>query len=518
MMGNVPCHRSISILLVISCYNLLFEGKLLNFALTHPVGIRYKLPSASNCVPRSPDPSRRVNGQLRQRISTELAVKHDRETIISHQSCSDVSQEPFVDLPPGLPNGFFVVKEYSFTPCNDTGKLPVLLNEMNNNHVKQLGLSLHNVTVPLALAMIDPETYPSLSRARKACRKGSILIVRQCGMNSNESHKFIGRVGDRVYTGDKICVQVRMGDGYFSALGHRKPPFELPVVYQDDHFALINKPAGIVCYRQGSGEVGLLSVRAALPFVLEPPRRGTYSVLRRPASVHRLDKPTSGLLCIVKTKPALISLSRQFHDRIVQKTYVAIINGIPEENSDTSISSEEAVALGVDIDLKSHDDTRWQVIDSPLDDKHAITIWRAVRYVPSLRARDGFLTLVELKPKTGRYHQLRRHMTWNAQRTIVGDTVYDGGHPDAKSFRGSGLFLCASGISLEHPFYNTVDGRIAWNNMNQGEKGSNSIVVHSTSNDKVMVSATIDLPNKFLRLLEREEQRYLSLKDATTVQ
>ena len=425
---------------------------------------------------------------------------------------ADVSPEHYNHLPSGIPNVFFVVKEYTFSPCCETELLPALLNELNRNHVNQLGLSLHNVTVPFALVMVDPETYPSLSRARKACRKGSILIVRQSEVNATECQKFIGRVGDRVYFGDKICVQVRMGDGSFSGLGHRKPPFELPVVYQDDHFALVNKPAGIVCYRQGSGQVGLLSVRSALPFVLDPPRYGTHSVLRRPASVHRLDKPTSGLLCIVKTKPALVSMSRQFHDRVVRKTYMAIVNGIPEENAATSISSEEAVAMGLDVDQANYDKgIRWQIVDSPLDDKHAVTIWRAVRYIPSLRARDGFLTLVELKPKTGRYHQLRRHMSWNAQRAIVGDTVYDGGHPNAKYFRGSGLFLCASGIAFEHPYYNTVDGQVAWKEL---DENTNDFVRLSSSTGKIMVFANVAIPTKFTRLLEREELRFKSFNGA----
>jgi tRNA pseudouridine65 synthase len=185
-------------------------------------------------------------------------------------------------------------------------------------------------------------------------------------------------------------------------------PFELPLVYQDDHFALVNKPACIVRYRQGSEQGVFLSVRAALPFELEP---------------LTLDRPTSGLLYIVKTKPALISMSSQFLDRIVRKTYMAVVNGIAEENSDNSILSDEAIALSADKDYKSCDrDTRCQVIDTPFDDKYAVTICRAVRYVPSLRACDGFLTLVELKPKTGRHHQLRRHMAWNAHRNIVGDT------------------------------------------------------------------------------------------------
>ena len=182
--------------------------------------------------------------------------------------------------------------------------------------------------------------------------------------------------------------------------------------------AAVNKPPGIVIYSPKNAGQGLMTVKAALPHALQPSKAGTLSALKRPKAVHRLDKPTSGLLLIGKTLPAMDNLSRQFRERVVKKTYTAVINGIPEEDPEAYISSRQAFELGVDVDPES-DDT-WQRIDSPLKDnnnefRHAVTVWRAVRYVNSTKARDGVLTLVELKPKTGRYHQLRRHMVRSAQ-------------------------------------------------------------------------------------------------------
>ena len=75
---------------------------------------------------------------------------------------------------------------------------------------------------------------------------------------------------------------------------------------------------------------------------------------------------------------------------------------------DTMISAEAAYDLGVDV-VPNNDD-QWQIIDHALDEKSAVTIWRSVRYAKSLKANEKYVTLVELKPKTGRYHQLRRHM------------------------------------------------------------------------------------------------------------
>lgn len=470
---------------------------------------------------------------------------------------------PSNDLPEGVPKGFYIVKQYMYLP-NDENSLRLwnttisttpdvvdsqsnltIINFMNEDHIHHLGLSdIHNITLPIALTILDPITYPSLSRARKACRKGNVVIQRSnstttlhgrmssTGTNTSITDvqaPFIGRVGDRVYSGDTIAIQVRMGDGYrFAGMGHSKPPFDVPVIYQDDYYALVNKPAGIVCYRQGSGSpTGYMSIRAALPFVLDPPRRGTFSVLRRPASVHRLDKPTSGLLCIVKTKPAMVHMSKQFHDRLVQKTYTAIINGIPEENSNAWITAEKAILeYGVDCDVTPANNgnnyntsTPWQLIDAPLDGQSAVTLWRVQKYVPSLRARDGYLTLIECQPQTGRYHQLRRHMAWIANRPMVGDVEYDGNHPSARALRGNGLFLCATGIIHEHPYYNTIDGRLEWNKIRSDmddvgvadhlkHHHNNHIVSYNTATDQVMVSAKIEPPTKFQSLLQRESDRY----------
>jgi len=422
----------------------------------------------------------------------------------------------------GTPDGFYVTKQFSIPP---EGFQNIVTNAdgtegtgITQEEVDRLGICATNITIPIALMLLDGEAYPSLSRARKSCRKGYIVVHRgplvvnnETGLQEfNNETCFRGRVIDRVFPGDVIGIQCRMHGGFYPGFETTKPPFDLPVIYEDDHFAIVNKPAGIVCYSQRKQSHGMMTVRAALPFALKPPKRGTLAIIRRPASVHRLDKPTSGLLLVAKTKPAMVDLTKQFVERRVKKTYTAILNGIPSEPTETSITTEDALKLGVDVDPE--DDCHWQLIDHALDEKSAVTVWKPLRYVKSLKANDGILTLVEMKPKTGRYHQLRRHMSWVRECPIIGDTSYDGGG-DAINLRGRGLFLCSNKVSLDHPYFNTLEGRAEWENLPDEEKWANGTLALSEDGATVEIHARIDVPNKFKSFLGKEEERQEKLGD-----
>lgn len=304
---------------------------------------------------------------------------------------------------------------------------------------------------------------------------------------------------------DVIGIQIRMHGGFYPGFDTTKPPFDVPVVYEDHHFAIVNKPAGIVCYAQTGDNYGVMTIRHALPFVLKPPKRGTSEIYLRPLGVHRLDKPTSGLLVIAKTKQAMVNISEQFVQRKVKKTYNAIVNGIPSEPVESSISSKDAMELGVDIDENNGAD--WQLIEHELDGKTATTVWRPLENWKSLKGKDETLTLVELKPKTGRFHQLRRHMAWVKDCPLVGDTTYDGGG-DAAKLRGRGLFLCSNKIILNHPYYNTPEGRTEWENLPETEKWANGMIRWSNEGTTLEVHASIDLPDKFRTVLATENRRY----------
>jgi RluA family pseudouridine synthase len=275
--------------------------------------------------------------------------------------------------------------------------------------------------------------------------------------------------------------------------------FDLPIIYEDDDIAIVNKPAGIVVYEEGGGRN---NIKAALPHILKPPPSSHNSdnddtTVTRPELCHRLDKPTSGLLIVAKTKDAAVHMSRQFEDRKVKKTYTAILTGRLEASSVDSriVSSQEAFEMGVDVDPNnSHE--QWHVAENMLEDKHALTLWRVLRYQPSLEAKDSTLTVVELKPKTGRYHQLRRQMAYLYNCPIVGDTTYGGDVTNKRWKRG--LFLCSNRVVFQHPNHNGASSR----------------------NQSNVVSVSIDLPHKFESFLAAEQTKWyyhnLESKSSTT--
>lgn len=417
-------------------------------------------------------------------------------------------------FPPGIQDGFFVVQHYS---------VPSRMEFSNNlqipaEKVERLGLSPDNTTLPVALMMLDPEEYPSQSRARHACRKGYIIVHRgplslleEGSANTvpffDRSKCVRGTVGDRVYPGDVIAKQVRMSHGAYSPLLSYalKPSFDLPVIYEDDHVAVVNKPPGVLMYA-AEGRPGRHNIRYALPYVLTPPKRSTSSILLRPICCHRLDRPTGGLVIVAKTMPALVDVSRQFKVRLVKKTYTAVLNGMSHEPGETSISSNTARELGVHVvDDEESEEKTWQFVKTILDEKEAVTVWRPLKSYPSLKASNNCVTMVELKPKTGRYHQLRRHMA-NLGTPIVGDTTY--GNPNNEDQRwGRGLLLCSNEVTFSHPHYNTEVGRKEWEQLEK-ETGNTSSALHfCKDSSSVLVSLSIDLPSKFEKFLSGEEKR-----------
>ncbi len=191
---------------------------------------------------------------------------------------------------------------------------------------------------------------------------------------------------------------------------------KLPIIYEDDFIAVINKPAGISV----SGNY-FKTVQNALPYNLK--KSDGKDALEIPLPVHRLDNQTSGLLLIAKTQQARIRLGKQFEEKQVKKTYYAVVVGTPPKKGK---------------------------INFPVEDKYAFTEFECIRSEKSLR--NGHLSLIKLFPHTGRTHQLRIHCE-KSGFPILGDKLY---HANLPVFIGKGLFLSATELAFSHPITNEV--------------------------------------------------------------
>ena len=425
----------------------------------------------------------------------------------------ELEGEDVQSLPQGTAEDLFIVQQFLVPE-----EIDLAVADLDENTMIRLNISSWNLTLPVALMALDHHEYPSLSRARKACRKGNIVLSRtstsSCSLPTNEDSSMIflrGKVGDRVHPGDWIGIQERMDGGKYSTFWgcvNQPPSFELPVVYQDDHFAIVNKPAGVLVYQEGGK--GRNNVRFALPYVLERPNPNIVAkdqAMDRPIPVHRLDKPTSGLLVVGKSKAAVTHLAKQFENRHIQKTYTAIVYGLP--TCDTVLTVQEARDLGVDIDSDDEDSlsTIWHLAANLLDDKEAVTVWRVLRSIPAPDTPLGCISVVELKPKTGRYHQLRRHMAWMYNCPLVGDPLYGDeivGEIDKRWHRG--LMLCSNHLTLFHPYYNTEQGRGEWERLDDAAKYQGGSL-RLTDSGEVLVSVSVPVPLKFQKSLETHEKR-----------
>lgn len=175
----------------------------------------------------------------------------------------------------------------------------------------------------------------------------------------------------------------------------------LPVVYEDDHVIVINKPAGVLTHAKGALTEEFSVAEFVRPRMTEPDETN------RPGIVHRLDRATSGVIIAAKDSQTKRLLQKQFQDRKAHKTYIAIVKGTPkhaEAKIDLPIGRNPKVPSSFRVDAKG---------------KSAVTVYTTL-------ASNGTYSVLKLKPQTGRTHQLRVHLTYIGC-PIVGDTLYGGG-------------------------------------------------------------------------------------------
>jgi 23S rRNA pseudouridine1911/1915/1917 synthase len=183
-------------------------------------------------------------------------------------------------------------------------------------------------------------------------------------------------------------------------------PEDLPlrVVFEDEHLAVVDKPAGLVVH-PGAGVPRGTLVHA---LVHRYPGIAGVGGVRRPGLVHRLDKDTSGLLVVAKTDRAYQGLVAQLASRALKRIYVALVWGTPRD------------AQGVlEAPIGRHPRHRKRMAVVKQGGKPARTRYRVTE-------RFGFASLLRLELDTGRTHQIRVHLSW-AGYPVVGDRVYGGG-------------------------------------------------------------------------------------------
>lgn len=268
------------------------------------------------------------------------------------------------------------------------------------------------------------ELYPQLSRAYAS----KLCELQRVSVNGTPQMK----PGYKLRAGDVVAVE------YDAAQEAAIPDIDLTVLYEDNDCVVIEKPIGLLTHSKGA-----FNPEPTVATWLRQPRTATSKSCERldlsqeddPAEpsvkgltshsragiVHRLDRATSGVMICAKTPEALSWLQKQFAQRRTKKTYLAVIAG--------SLSPDAAV-IEMPIERNPKAPATFRV---GAQGKYAKTTYRTLR-------SNGQYSLIELKPETGRTHQLRVHLA-HMGHPIVGDVLY-GGKPAPR------LYLHAAELEL----------------------------------------------------------------------
>ena len=187
-------------------------------------------------------------------------------------------------------------------------------------------------------------------------------------------------------------------------------PILLDIIHEDDDIVVLNKQVGLVVHPGAGNRTGTLVNGLIHHF----DQLSSVSGSLRPGIVHRLDKDTSGVIVVAKNDAAHGKIALQFSERTVEKTYLALVWGIPEETEGK-----------IDLPIIRHPKMRTLFTTGKVG-RPALTEFR-------LLEPFEYLSLLELTPRTGRTHQLRVHLS-EMGHPIFGDASYGGGESRARGF------------------------------------------------------------------------------------
>jgi len=211
---------------------------------------------------------------------------------------------------------------------------------------------------------------------------------------------------------------------------------ELQIIHQDDSLVAIAKPAGLLVHRS---DIDRHEKRYALQALRDQIGRRVYPL-------HRLDKPTSGLLLFALNSETAALIRLQFDEGRVGKTYHALVRGHTPAELDIDHPLKEIAAF-------KHQTEKARAKPAKPARTRLETEQRFELPFSDGRFPTRRYSLVQLKPETGRKHQLRRHMK-HISHPIVGDVKYGKGEHNRffrEQFKCSGLLLAATKMTFQHP-------------------------------------------------------------------
>ena len=263
-------------------------------------------------------------------------------------------------------------------------------------------------SIKLRVDVFAAKQYPELSRSSiQRLLSDNRILVNEKPVKNNY----------RLKPGDNIDIQ------YDSYVDNIVPAIEIPVLYEDDDCIVINKPAGLLSHSKGA-----FNPEATVATWLSTRLSGMSG--ERAGIVHRLDRATSGVMICAKTSEAAAWLQKQFSTRKVTKHYIAIVDGV--------IEPEEAI---IDIPI-GRNPKEPSTFRADINGKAATTHYKVLK-------TNLNLSLLDLKPETGRTHQLRVHLNYLGH-PIVGDTLYGGSKADRMYLHALSLDIVLPNKQREH--------------------------------------------------------------------
>ena len=272
---------------------------------------------------------------------------------------------------------------------------------------------------------IDAAPPPRLDKAlaRDVPHDANLSRSRLAKLIADGAVKVDGAVVDdprfRVSEGAEIVISVSAAEE--SHIGPEAIP--LDVVFEDDDLIVVNKPAGMVVHPAPGTPSGTL-VNALIHHCGDS--LSGVGGMKRPGIVHRIDKDTSGLLVVAKSDRAHHHLADQFAAHTVQRRYLAVCYGVPDQNDPRlkgikGTSFEPGNILRIQTLLGRHRADRQRQAVSFTNGRHAVTRSRIVTALGNPPAA----ALIECWLETGRTHQIRVHLA-HCGHALVGDPVYGG--------------------------------------------------------------------------------------------